>query len=237
MEGKQQFGWPDYLVFGLMLCVCMVIGVFFAWKTHKNRRNYKLRRGSEALNYLVGGRKMKIFPVAMSLVASLISGIGLLGTSTEIYLFGSGYMFLHIAMLLMALVMHFVFLPVYHELKLTSMYEYLERRFDKNVRLLGSVMFVIKTVRHIDIRRETFLFSIYFSSTQIIKIPIMIYVPALAFQQGRWTLVKCSVQTLNCFFFSHGSCNSRFNIGSLFDMHFLHFCGWSQGCKAFSVLL
>lgn len=147
MIGVKHFGWSDYAVFAVMLIICMLIGVYFAWKDYQKRNARKgARRGSEALNYLVGGRKMKTIPVAMSLIASLVSGIGLLGTSTEIYLFGSGYMFIHIAMILMALVLHFVLLPVFHELKLTSMYEYLERRFDKNMRILGSVMFVVKTV-------------------------------------------------------------------------------------------
>ncbi|XP_063700697.1 sodium-coupled monocarboxylate transporter 1-like [Culicoides brevitarsis] len=162
-ESLKRFGWPDYLVFILMLALCSAIGVFFGWQDHvkhKKMRGRKVRRGSEALEYLVGGRKMKVFPVAMSLVASLISGIGLLGTSTEIYLYGTQYCFILIGVVLMGLVLHFFYLPVYHELKLTSLYEYLSRRFDNRIRLFGSLVFVLSTV---------------------VKMPIMIYVPALSF--------------------------------------------------------
>ncbi|KXJ73465.1 hypothetical protein RP20_CCG015759, partial [Aedes albopictus] len=67
----QRFGLADYLVFCGMLLVCIGIGILFGWKDHtKHARRQSLRRGSEALDYLVGGRRMKIFPVAMSLVAS-----------------------------------------------------------------------------------------------------------------------------------------------------------------------
>lgn len=76
-KAMQRFSWPDYAVFGLMLASCMGIGVYFAWQDHQRKKKQKkARRGSEALAYLVGGRKMSVFPVAMSLVASLISGIG-----------------------------------------------------------------------------------------------------------------------------------------------------------------
>lgn len=70
----QRFGLVDYLVFSGMLLVCIVIGIFFGWKDHaKHATRKNLRRGSEALDYLVGGRRMKIFPVAMSLVARYVS--------------------------------------------------------------------------------------------------------------------------------------------------------------------
>lgn len=120
----QRFNWPDYVVFVLMLISCMVIGVFFGYKDHqKHKRQKHARRGSEALDYLVGGRKMKIIPVSVSLVASWISGISLLGTSTEIYVYGVQYCYIVSAVVLMGLMMNYIFLPVFHDLQITSAYE------------------------------------------------------------------------------------------------------------------
>lgn len=59
----QKFGWLDYGVFILMLISCSMIGIYFAF-LKKNVRN-----SEDESNYLVGGRKLKIFPVAMSLIA------------------------------------------------------------------------------------------------------------------------------------------------------------------------
>lgn len=69
----QHFGFIDYFVFVSMLVVCAGIGFYFGFIEKKNKKNKQTnleqRRGSEALDYLVGGRKMKVFPVSLSLVA------------------------------------------------------------------------------------------------------------------------------------------------------------------------
>ena len=76
----KHFGIIDYSVFAVLLLSCTIVGVYFGYTDYKKKKRMKnQRRGSEAMDYLVGGRNMKVFPVAMSLVASCISGIALLG--------------------------------------------------------------------------------------------------------------------------------------------------------------
>lgn len=79
-DSLKHFGLVDYSVFIAMLLSCTVVGLYFGYEDYVKRKSAKKhRRGSEAQDYLMGGRNMKIFPVAMSLVASCISGIALLG--------------------------------------------------------------------------------------------------------------------------------------------------------------
>ncbi|XP_039303169.1 sodium-coupled monocarboxylate transporter 1 isoform X3 [Solenopsis invicta] len=151
-QSMQNFGVPDYTVFTGMLIICGIVGIYFGF----------VKKSSGEDEYLVGGRNMKTFPVSLSLLASFISGISLLGTPTEIYVHGISYLYICCAIIFVSLVTYIVYLPVFHELKLTSTYEYLEKRFDKRIRLLGSVLFAISII--------TWL-------------PIVIYVPALAFNQ------------------------------------------------------
>ncbi|XP_043064896.1 sodium-coupled monocarboxylate transporter 1 isoform X2 [Drosophila ficusphila] len=173
-QALQHFGIVDYLVFIAMLAVCAVIGFYFGF-IEKKQKKQKLadkdgggaagveeRRGSEALDYLVGGRQMKVFPVALSLVASFVSGISLLGTSTEIYVYGTQYAFILVTLAISGAISWYIFLPVFCNLQLTSTYEYFEMRFNKSVRLLSSAFFTI---------------------ANLIWLPIVIYVPALAFNQ------------------------------------------------------
>ncbi|XP_032680884.1 sodium-coupled monocarboxylate transporter 1-like [Odontomachus brunneus] len=151
-KSMQNFGVPDYTVFASMLIACGAVGVYFGF----------VKKSSGEDEYLVGGRNMKTIPVSFSLIASFISGISLLGMPTEIYVHGTSYLFIVSGLILVGFIMSYVYLPVFHELKITSTYEYLEKRFDKKIRLLGSVLFCIGIM--------TWL-------------PIVIYVPALAFNQ------------------------------------------------------
>ncbi|KAG5682705.1 hypothetical protein PVAND_012039 [Polypedilum vanderplanki] len=159
----QRFGVVDYMIFLGMLIFCTFIGMYFGWQDHKRRKRL-IRQDSatQAADYLMGGRDMPVIPIALSLTASLVSGNMLLGTATEMYLYGSQYIFAVISLALCGLAMHYIIIPVFHGLQITSTYEYLERRFDKRLRMFGSLMFMIGV--------NLFL-------------PIVIYVPALAFNQ------------------------------------------------------
>ncbi|KAJ6639617.1 Sodium-coupled monocarboxylate transporter 1 [Pseudolycoriella hygida] len=165
-KSLQHFDWPDYVVFLMMLGGSAVIGIYFGFVEKKSKTksfSSEHHESEAAQEYLMGGRKMSVIPVAVSLVASWISGISLLGLATEIYLYGTSYIFIIISLFISSAVIHYIFLPVFYNLQLTSVYEYLEIRFDKRVRLLGSILYAIATLAYL---------------------PVVIYVPALAFNQA-----------------------------------------------------
>lgn len=54
-----RFGWVDYLIFSLTLALSLLIGIYHAWKGAANSTD----------EYLLGGKTMGIFPIAMSLAA------------------------------------------------------------------------------------------------------------------------------------------------------------------------
>ncbi|KAG8229119.1 hypothetical protein J437_LFUL009588 [Ladona fulva] len=151
---NQSFSAFDYCLFSGMLAVSAFIGVYFAFIA-KQKQN-------TTAEYLMGGKTMGVIPISMSLVASYISGITLLGMSAEVYTYGTQYSTILFGLLVASALGGTCFMPVIYKLQLTTSYEYLEMRFDRKVRLLGSVLFLI----------GTFLY-----------ISIVIYLPALAFSQ------------------------------------------------------
>uniref|UniRef100_A0A8D0C9P7 Sodium-coupled monocarboxylate transporter 1 n=1 Tax=Salvator merianae TaxID=96440 RepID=A0A8D0C9P7_SALMN len=147
------FGTWDYVVFGAMLLISAAIGVYYAFagggqKTSKD--------------FLMGGRRMTGLPVALSLTASFMSAVTVLGTPAEVYLFGARFSVFAITYLLVVVLSAEVFLPVFYRLGITSTYEYLELRFNKYLRLCGTVLFIILTILYTG---------------------IVIYAPALALNQ------------------------------------------------------
>lgn len=84
----KRFGTADYAVFVFMLVCCSMVGLYFGYEDHMRRKASKKSKNtqnaeSDTLNYLMGGRNMQVFPVAMSLVASFVSGITLLGMNNS----------------------------------------------------------------------------------------------------------------------------------------------------------
>ena len=139
-EKEFRFHLIDYLVFGSMLVFSASVGVYFGYfnkskpkqKTATKRHNETLTVDEKAttdfgsksmLEYLLGSRKLKSFPVAMSLVASYISGVTVLGTPAEIYNFGTQYWLIIVPIFLMGFVVSYVYLPVFCSLQVGSSYE------------------------------------------------------------------------------------------------------------------
>ena len=136
-QGKVPFGWYDYLIFALILLVSAGIGVYFGFiKDHEHNQE----------NYMLGGRKMGWLPASLSLLASFMSAITLLGTPSEIFTFGTQYLMIALAYPVVAALSVHVFLPIFHDLRLTSAYEYLELRFSRIVRVFGAAIFVLQMV-------------------------------------------------------------------------------------------
>ncbi|XP_059576023.1 sodium/iodide cotransporter isoform X2 [Alligator mississippiensis] len=127
----------DYGVFGLMLLVSTAIGLFYA-----------LAKGGQKTSedFFMGGRQMPAVPVGLSLSASFMSAVQVLGVPAEAYRYGLKFLWMCLGQALSTLLTAFVFLPVFYRLGLTSTYEYLELRFSKEVRLCGTVQYIAATV-------------------------------------------------------------------------------------------
>eukprot|EP00092_Neocalanus_flemingeri_P012913 GFUD01013912.1.p1 GENE.GFUD01013912.1~~GFUD01013912.1.p1 ORF type:complete len:629 (+),score=119.06 GFUD01013912.1:145-2031(+) len=177
-ELLDKFGILNYVIFVSMLLISALIGVFFWWKGQKNTEDF-----------LLASRSMGTIPMTMSLVASFMSAITLLGVPAEIYTAGTQYV---VGLLsypfVMAAVAHF-YLPVYDELRVTTSYEYLEMRFNKAVRMLTSLLFCIQ---------------------MMLYMAIVVYAPALALIQVTGFLngvqydveLACAIIFIVCMFYT-----------------------------------
>ncbi|NXY20426.1 SC5A8 protein, partial [Atrichornis clamosus] len=151
----------DYVVFAAMLLISAIIGIYYAFvgggqKTSKD--------------FLMAGRSMSALPVALSLTASFMSAVTVLGTPAEIYRYGAIFCIFAITYGLVVLCSAEIFLPVFYKLGITSTYEYLELRFNKYLRLCGTVLFIIQTASKLQ-------------SCSTLYTGIVIYAPALALNQ------------------------------------------------------
>ena len=108
----KKFNAGNYTVFAAMLFISAAIGVFFWWKGQKNTDEI-----------LMASKSMSTFPITLSLVASFMSAITLLGTPAEMYVSGTQYAILALCYPFVMAATAYIFLPVYTSLDITTSYE------------------------------------------------------------------------------------------------------------------
>ena len=156
-----RFSAINYAVFGSMLAMSACIGVYFGFISKKKQDN--------TVEYLLGGKSMNFFPIAASLIASHISGSTFLAVPAEVYAFGAEYMLTSISIVLVSdknkhffnknslnleqlgLAMIYVYLPVFYDLQLTSSFQYLEKRFNRKIRLFSSMIYIVSSTLFVPI--------------------------------------------------------------------------------------
>ncbi|KAF3821952.1 hypothetical protein GH733_007326, partial [Mirounga leonina] len=153
MEVKSFTVW-DYVVFAALFVISSGIGVFFAIKERKK---------ATSREFLVGGRQMSFGPVALSLTASFMSAVTVLGAPSEVYRFGASFVLFFIAYALVIILTSELFVPVFYRSGITSTYEYLQLRFNKPVRYAATVIYIVQTILYTG---------------------VVVYAPALALNQG-----------------------------------------------------
>lgn len=117
----------DYVVFGFSVIASMAIGMYFAWRG-KNKWSTE--------EYFLGGRNMNFLPVGLSLLVSFESSILVLGFPAEVYTYGASIMITTIGQFAAILVVNIIATSVFYRLKLTSVYQYVPKRFGENSKLL-----------------------------------------------------------------------------------------------------
>ncbi|CAG0879583.1 unnamed protein product [Cyprideis torosa] len=161
---RSLFSWVDYVAFSVLLAVSAVIGIW-----------YGVFKRQDTSEFLMAGRSMSTFPMAMSLIASFMSAITLLGTPAEMYQYGTIYWMIGFSYIPVMLVAMYWYMPVFYHLGVTSAYEYLEIRFSPGVRKMGSIIFATQMTMYM---------------------AIVVYAPSLALSQVTGINVYLSVSLI-----------------------------------------
>ncbi|XP_037295369.1 sodium-coupled monocarboxylate transporter 1-like [Manduca sexta] len=152
---NELFHWEDYSVLSAMLLTSCAIGVFYGYFGEKQ---------TTGDDFLLGGSSMGTLPTALSLAASFITAIELLGNPAEMYMAGAQFWMICIAFVCVVPIASNLYLPVFMRLRLTSCYEYLEIRFCKSLRVYASALYIMQ---------------------MILYTAVAVYAPALALSDGK----------------------------------------------------
>lgn len=162
------------MVLAAMLVISCLIGTFYGFFAKKQETSQ---------DFLLGGSSMGTLPMAMSLAASFITAIELLGNPAEMYEQGTQFWMTCLSFILVVPITSCLYLPVYMKLRLTSSYEYLNLRFNRHCRLLAGGLYMLQ--------------MIFYTS-------VAVYAPALALSHvtGLNTYIAVTLVYVVCIFYA-----------------------------------
>jgi Na+/proline symporter len=122
----------DWLVLGGALLFFVVYGL------------YKGRGAGTVKGYLLAGKTMPWYAVALSIMATQASAITFISTTGQSYVDGMRFLQFYFGLPLAMVILAATAVPIFHRTNVYTAYEYLELRFDAKTRSLVSAVFLIQ---------------------------------------------------------------------------------------------
>ncbi|MBR3513764.1 MAG: cyclically-permuted mutarotase family protein [Bacteroidaceae bacterium] len=126
------FGWLNWLVLILYLVGMVYLGYYFMQ-----------RANNSSDDFFKGGGRIPWWAAGISIFATMLSAITYMSIPAKAYATNWTYYPMQICILLVSFPVIKYYLPFFVRLKVTTAYEYLERRFNYATRLMASLLFIV----------------------------------------------------------------------------------------------
>ncbi|HEY1307380.1 MAG TPA: sodium:solute symporter [Vicinamibacterales bacterium] len=118
-----------------------IVGIYITWIAWSGIRLSK--RTNEIEGYFLGSRSLPWWAVGLSVMATQLSAITMIGTTGQGYVDGMRFLQFYYALPVAMIVLSLTLVPFFHSAKVYTAYEYLERRFDAKTRAFTSLLFLL----------------------------------------------------------------------------------------------
>jgi SSS family transporter len=132
MLASTSFGLADWIVLALYLALLVGTGVWFSRREQKTTSEYFL-----------AGRRMPMWAVAVSIIATSLSAATFVGAPEQSYTGDLTYLSTNIGGLIAVVIVAYFFIPAFYRNNCTTVYELLERRFGTGSKHATSAAFMI----------------------------------------------------------------------------------------------
>jgi SSS family solute:Na+ symporter len=118
-----------------------IVGIYLVWIVWDGLRLTK--RSQELEGYFLGGRSLPWWAVGLSVMATQLSAITMIGGTGQGYTDGMRFLQFYYALPIAMIVLSVTLVPFFHNARIYTAYEYLERRFDAKTRAFTSLLFLL----------------------------------------------------------------------------------------------
>ena len=118
----------------------LVLVVYLVWIVWDGLRRSK---GTDKVDgYFLANRSLPWWAVGLSVMATQMSAVTLVGTTGQAYATGLRFVQLYLGLPLAMIILSLTVVPFFTRARVYTAYEYLERRFDVRTRSLASFLFL-----------------------------------------------------------------------------------------------
>ena len=172
-----------------------VVAVYVAWLVWDGVKRTKLDRTTES--YFLANRSMPWWAVGLSVMATQLSAITLVGTTGQGYSDGLRFVQFYFGLPLAMIILCVTLVPFFYRARVYTAYEYLERRFDLKTRTFTSGLFLVSRAMSCGAiaAAPAVVLSVVLGwsvtlTTLLILVPAVIYTMLGGVQAVTWTDVK-----------------------------------------------
>jgi solute:Na+ symporter, SSS family len=119
----------------------LVIAGYLVWIVYDGLKRTK--GTSEVEGYLLANRSLPWWAVGLSVMATQLSAITLVGTTGQGYANGLRFIQFYFGLPIAMIILSVTLVPFFYRARVYTAYEYLERRFDVKTRTLASLLFLV----------------------------------------------------------------------------------------------
>ena len=172
-----------------------IIAAYLTWIVWDGLR--LTRRSHELEGFFLGGRAIPWWAVGLSVMATQLSAITMIGTTGQGYADGMRFLQFYYALPLAMVVLSMTLVPFFHNARVYTAYEFLERRFDAKTRAFTSLLFLLSRSMSVGVVLSapavvlSVVLGISVTNTVLIAgIPMVTYTMFGGVQAVAWTDVK-----------------------------------------------
>jgi SSS family transporter len=173
----------------------LVVGAYLTWIVYDGLRRSK---GTDKVDgYFLANRSLPWWAVGLSVMATQMSAVTLVGTTGQAYATGLRFVQLYFGLPLAMIILSLTVVPFFTNARVYTAYEYLERRFDVRTRSAAAFLFLVGRALSLGITlaapsvvMSTILGWTLPVTVLAICVPMILYTTLGGVQAVAWTDVK-----------------------------------------------
>src|SRR6188508_2509358 len=173
----------------------VIVVAFTTWIVYDGVKRTK--DSHELSGYFLANRSIPWWAAGLSVMATQLSAITMIGTTGQGYVDGMRFLQFYYALPLAMVILSMTLVPFFHNAKVYTAYEYLERRFDAKTRAFTSLLFLLSRSMSLGVvmSAPAVVLSVVLgtnltTTVLLIGVPTAIYTMFGGVQAVTWTDVK-----------------------------------------------